>query len=103
MRIRSTVLLSILVVHTPTLAIGRLGHAATINWKGHTGNVTAGGMAGVCQGNAANISIDTDGYLHMKITDNSGTWTGAEIFTTDTIGGSASGATPKAAYGARTV
>ena len=86
MRIRSTVLLSILAVLTPTLAIGRVCHAATINWKGHTWNVTAGGMAGVCQGNAANVSIDSDGYLHMKITNNSGTWTGAEIFTTDTIG-----------------
>jgi hypothetical protein len=43
-------------------------------------------MAGVCQGNAANISIDTDGYLHMKITNNGGTWTAAEIFTTDKIG-----------------
>jgi hypothetical protein len=75
-----------LAVLTATLAIGRVGHAATISWKGHTWNVTAGGMAGVCQGNAANISIDTDGYLHMKITNSGGTWTGAEIFTTDKIG-----------------
>ena len=58
MRIRSTVLLSILAVLTPTLAIGRVCHAATISWKGHTWNVTAGGMAGVCQGNAANLSVD---------------------------------------------
>ena len=86
MRIRSTALLAIMAVLTATLAIGRVGHAATINWKGHTWNVTAGGMAGVCQGNAANVAIDTDGYLHMKITNNGGTWTGAEIFTTDKIG-----------------
>jgi len=86
MRIRSTVLLSTLAGLTATLAVGEVGHAATINWKGHTWNVTAGGMAGVCQGNAANISIDADGYLHMKITNNGGTWTGAEIFTTDKIG-----------------
>ena len=86
MRTKSTVLLSVLVVLTPTLAIGRVGHAATINWKGHTWNVTEGGMAGVCQGNAANISLDSDGYLHMKITSSGGTWTGAEIFTTDKIG-----------------
>jgi hypothetical protein len=86
MRITSTLLLSALAGLTATLAIGRVGHAATINWKGHTWDVTAGGMAGVCQGNAANIAIDTDGYLHMKITNNGGTWTAAEIFTTDKIG-----------------
>jgi len=63
-----------------------VGHAATISWKGHTWNVTNGGMAGVCQGSAANISIDTSGYLHMKITNNGGTWTAAEIFSTDKIG-----------------
>ena len=88
MRIRSTVLLSMVVVavFTATLAIGRVGQAATINWKGHTWNVTAGGMAGVCQASAANLAIDTDGYLHMKLTNNGGTWSGAEIFTTDKIG-----------------
>jgi MYXO-CTERM domain-containing protein len=61
-------------------------HAATISWKGHTWNVTGGGMAGVCQGNAANVSVDASGYLHMKITNNGGTWTAAEIFSTDKIG-----------------
>ncbi len=86
MRIRFTVLLSALAGLTATFALGGVGHAATINWKGHTWNVTAGGMAGVCQGNAANISVDTDGYLHMKITNNGSTWTAAEIFTADKIG-----------------
>ena len=86
MRIRSTVLLFFTAVLAATLAIGRVGHAATITWKGHTWDVTAGGMAGVCQGSAANISIDSDGYLHMKITNNGGTWTAAEVFTTDKIG-----------------
>jgi hypothetical protein len=69
-----------------TMAIASVSHAATINWKGHTWNVTAGGMAGVCQGNASNISVDSDGYLHMKITKNGTTWTAAEIFTTDKLG-----------------
>ena len=69
-----------------TLAMGHVSQAATIPWKGHTWNVTAGGMAGVCQGNAGNVSIDTSGYLHLKITNNGGTWTGAEIFSTDKIG-----------------
>ena len=86
MRFRFMILMSTLAGLAATLAVGRASYAATINWKGHTWNVTAGGMAGVCQGNATNISIDTDGYLHMKITNNGGTWTGAEIFTTDKIG-----------------
>ena len=69
-----------------TLAFAQPAHAATINWKGHTWNVTSGGMAGVCQGNPANISIDTSGYLHMKLSNSGGTWSAAEIFSTDRIG-----------------
>jgi hypothetical protein len=71
-----------------TAMLGRApaAHAATITWKGHTWNVTNGGMAGVCQGNPSNLSIDASGYLHMKITNNGGTWTGAEIFSTDKLG-----------------
>jgi len=49
MRIIFAVWLSIMAVLTATLAIGGVGHAATINWKGHTWEVTAGSMAGVCQ------------------------------------------------------
>lgn len=60
--------------------------AATISWKGHTWNVTSGGMAGVCQGNPANVSVDANGYLHLKITKSGTTWTAAEIFSTDKIG-----------------
>ena len=69
-----------------TLFLAQPARAATISWKGHTWNVTSGGMAGVCQGNPANISVDASGYLHMKITNNGGTWTAAEIFSTDKIG-----------------
>jgi len=83
---RSAILVSALAVLTAALAIGRVGRAAALDWKGHSWTLTAGGMAGVCQGSAANVSIDSDGYLHMKITNTGGTWTGAEIFTTDKIG-----------------
>jgi hypothetical protein len=69
-----------------TLGPAAPAHAATISWKGHAWNVTGGGMAGVCQGNAANVAIDASGYLHMKITNNGGTWTAAEIFSTDKLG-----------------
>jgi hypothetical protein len=85
MRFRSTVLLAATAGFVAALAISQAAEAA-ITWKGHTWNVTGGGMAGVCQGNASNVSIDTNGYLHMKITNNGGTWTAAEIFSTDKIG-----------------
>jgi hypothetical protein len=69
-----------------TLLLAQPARAATISWKGHTWNVTNGGMAGVCQGSTANVSIDASGFLHMKISKNGSTWTAAEIFSTDKIG-----------------
>ncbi len=66
--------------------VGQVSQAASIAWKGHSWNVTAGGMAGVAQGSLANVVIDNNGYLHLKITNNGGTWTAAELFTTDRLG-----------------
>jgi hypothetical protein len=79
-------LAGVAMVVVATFALAQPTRAATISWKGHTWNVTGGGMAGVCQGNAANVSIDASGYLHMKISNNGGTWTAAEVFSTDKIG-----------------
>lgn len=62
-------------------------HAATpFVWKGHTWKVTSGGMAGVADGSPSNVSIDSSGYLHLKITSTAGTWTASELFTTDNLG-----------------
>jgi MYXO-CTERM domain-containing protein len=60
--------------------------AATLDWKGHTWQVTSGGMAGVCQGNPANVTVDASGYLHLRISNAGGAWTASEIFTTDKLG-----------------
>jgi len=60
--------------------------AATLAWKGHTWQVTSGGMAGVCQGDPNNVSVDAAGYLHLKISHNGSVWSSAELFTTDKIG-----------------
>jgi hypothetical protein len=60
--------------------------SATIDWKGHSWQVTAGGMAGVCAGSASNVSIDSNGYLHLQISESGSTWTAAEVFTTDQLG-----------------
>ena len=64
----------------------RAGRAATLSWKGHSWQVTSGGMAGVCQGSPNNVTIDASGYLHFKITNSGGTWTASEMFTTDKLG-----------------
>ena len=55
-------------------------------WMGHTWKMTNGGMAGVAAGNPANISIDTNGYLHLQIVDRGGTYTASEMFSRDNMG-----------------
>ena len=69
-----------------SLGGGRESRAATIAWKGHTWNVTSGGMAGVCQGDPQNVTVDANGYLHLRIVKNGSTWTSSELFTTDRLG-----------------
>ncbi len=61
-------------------------HAQTIPWKGHQWRVTHGGMAGVAAGNPANIDVDENGYLHLRIVNRNGSWSAAEMFTTDNLG-----------------
>jgi hypothetical protein len=76
---------------TVWLALSVLGgapaaRAATLAWKGHTWQVTSGGMAGVCQGDPNNVTVDAAGYLHLKISHNNGVWSSSELFTTDKLG-----------------
>lgn len=61
-------------------------HAQTIHWKAHDWKVTDGGTAGVVKGNPANVSIDKNGYLHLRIVNRSGKWTASELFTTGNLG-----------------
>jgi hypothetical protein len=68
------------------LGLAREAAAADLVWKGHTWKVTSGGMAGVCQGDPNNVTVDANGYLHFKITNTGGTWTASEMFTTDKLG-----------------
>ena len=68
------------------LGAPRLARGAEIEWKGYTWSVTDGGMAGVAAGSPANVSVDTSGYLHLKVQKNGSTWTAAEIFTTTRLG-----------------
>jgi hypothetical protein len=55
-------------------------------WKGYTWTPTSGGMAGVAPGDPNNVSVDSSGYLHLKIVNGSGGWTASEVFTTSNLG-----------------
>ena len=60
--------------------------AADLSWKGFDWTVTDGGMAGVAEGAAANVTVDANDWLHLKITKNGSTWTASELFTTQKLG-----------------
>lgn len=65
-----------------------VGAAVTgsFSWKGITWKPTNGGMAGIAQGRPSNIFVDGNGYLHLKIVNNGGTWTAAEMFSATNLG-----------------
>jgi hypothetical protein len=69
-----------------TWGAGSRAQGATLEWAGHRWEVTSGGMAGVCEGNPANVSVDDEGYLHLRISHEGGTWSASELFTTDRLG-----------------
>jgi hypothetical protein len=58
----------------------------TIQWSGRTWALSNGGIAGVAKGNPANVSIDSNGYLHLRIVNRNGTFTASEVFTTENLG-----------------
>ena len=58
----------------------------SLAWKGHTWNITNGGMAGVAKGNPANVFVDKNGYVHLRIVNSSGVYTASEIFSKDKMG-----------------
>ena len=68
------------------LCLAAGAEAATLAWKGHTWQLTSGGMAGVCQGDPKNVTVDGNGYLHLRISDGTTGWTSSELFTTDRLG-----------------
>jgi hypothetical protein len=61
-------------------------HAQTLTWSGRSWKVTSGHMAGVAPGNPANVTIDAQGYLHLRIVKQNGKWTAGELFTTENLG-----------------
>ena len=75
-----------MAVTATVLSLGAGADAATLAWKGHTWQVTSGGMAGVCQGDPNNVTVDASGYLHLRISNGATGWTSSELFTTDRLG-----------------
>jgi hypothetical protein len=58
----------------------------TLEWMGYIWIPTDGGMAGIVKGDPANVSIDSNGYLHLRIVNRNGSYTAAEVFTAQTLG-----------------
>lgn len=56
------------------------------NWKGRTWKLTDGGMAGVAKGNPANIFVDQNGYLHLRIIKRGESYTASEMFSAEKMG-----------------
>jgi MYXO-CTERM domain-containing protein len=76
----------LMAVSATSLWLGAGAEAATLAWKGHTWQLTSGGMAGVCQGDPSNVTVDANGYLHLRISNGATGWTASELFTTDRLG-----------------
>ena len=77
---------------TLVLAGGVALPAQTVNWKGHTWNVNNGSpigdgaAGGQISGAANNITVDSQGYLHLKISGSGSSATGAEMYSADKLG-----------------
>jgi hypothetical protein len=71
-----------------TLALS--GSAQTINWKGHTWILKSARSEGPGpnQWNPRNVFVDTNGYLHLRLTYDAArkAWDCAELWTTDKLG-----------------
>jgi hypothetical protein len=58
-------------------------------WMGYTWKVDPNGTCiGSCEvnSNSGNLSVDSNGYLHVKISKSGNAWTGAEMFTSEKLG-----------------
>jgi hypothetical protein len=58
-------------------------------WMGYTWHLAANGSCiGSCDihSDSSNLSVDSSGALHIKISKDGGTWTGAEMFTSEKLG-----------------
>jgi hypothetical protein len=79
---KSTLILGVvLLICTPLVSA-----QTQLIWQGHTWAVTFGGMAGLAPGSPRNVSVDSNGYLHLTIKNRAGKWTASQLFTVDNLG-----------------
>jgi len=69
-------------------ALAAPSHGQTIDWQGYTWNVNQGDKIGqgLVRGDASTVSIDAEGYLHLKLSNLEGKWAGAELATVKNLG-----------------
>ena len=70
------------------VANGRASGAATINFSGYTWVVrpTGRGGPGPNDWEQANVSVDTNGFLHLRLTSVNGHWYCSEVYTQQRLG-----------------
>jgi hypothetical protein len=73
-----------LCLGVPEPAVAGAGNVTS--WEGHSWVATNGGMAGVAQGNPANVFVDSQGFLHLQVVRRNGRYTSAELFSRDLMG-----------------
>jgi len=67
------------------LALPALASAATLQFSGYTWEVRSGeGGPGPCHWNPANAFVDAAGQLHLKLSQEDGTWSCAEVSLVET-------------------
>src|SRR5271168_128950 len=71
------------------LTVNSASGSSPSGWMGYTWNIDPNGTCiGGCEieSNSNNLSVDSSGYLHIKISKSGSTWTGAEMFTSANLG-----------------
>lgn len=58
----------------------------SLHWMNRDWIITNGGMAGIVKGDPANVSVDSNGYLHLRIVNRNGTYSAAEVFSAQNLG-----------------
>jgi hypothetical protein len=55
-------------------------------WMGHSWIPSNGRIAGIVKADPANVSVDSNGYLHLRIVKRNGSYTAAEVFSAENLG-----------------
>jgi len=86
-KLRFISLVGLLAIPVVAASLGQRAFAPgeRLHWMDRDWTITNGGMAGVVKGNPANVSVDAQGYLHLRIVNRDGAYTASEIFSTEKL------------------